>query len=306
MRRFCCAVFLASMMLTHFASAQKSDGKPTDQAKTYSQMNDGEKSRFIAAKSDEILDLFGRTEGDGINAEGLRLIRTQIDIYSLRFSSPKLDRCDLKSWSKNDLTSILMRGSKTAAAINEEFSAQNLPPQIGLYTAMIETEFCPCLPSPTGALGMFQFLASSGKDFGLKTKKNASPTNPDERCQPKLAARAAALFYRRITDRDFKSDAIGLPLAISSFNRGVGYSKRHISEVAEITKVPWISFWTLIETTELLREKFGKAQPPETPLYFQQFEMENVSYVTKFFAAAIIGENPKAFGIDSNPLSRAK
>ncbi|MBK8809497.1 MAG: hypothetical protein IPN69_02035 [Acidobacteria bacterium] len=87
-------------MLTHFACAQKTEVKPTVETKTYSQMDDDEKSRFIAAKSDEILALFGRTEGDGINAEGLRLIRTQIDSYSKRFSLPKLDRCDSKSWLK--------------------------------------------------------------------------------------------------------------------------------------------------------------------------------------------------------------
>ncbi|MBK7707012.1 MAG: transglycosylase SLT domain-containing protein [Acidobacteria bacterium] len=293
-------------MLTNFACAQKTEVKPTVETKTYSQMDDDEKSRFIAAKSDEILALFGRTEGDGINAEGLRLIRTQIDGYSKRFSLPKLDRCDSKSWLKNDLTSILMRGVKTAAAINEEFSAQNLPPQIGLYTAMIETEFCPCLQAPTGPLGMFQFLASSAKDLGLKTKAKASPTNPDERCQPKLAARAAAKFYRMMIDRDFKSDAIGLPLAVSTYNRGQGNTKRHISEVAAISKAPQISFWTLIETTELLRETFGKGESSEPPLYFQQFEQENIKYVPKFFAAAIIGENPKAFGIDASPLSQTK
>lgn len=300
------AVFLLLTMLTNFACAQKTEVKPTVETKTYSQMDDDAKSRFIAAKSDEILALFGRTEGDGINAEGLRLIRTQIDSYSKRFSLPKLDRCDSKSWLKNDLTSILMRGVKTAAAINEEFSAQNLPPQIGLYTAMIETEFCPCLQAPTGPLGMFQFLASSAKDLGLKTKAKASPTNPDERCQPKLAARAAAKFYRMMIDRDFKSDAIGLPLAVSTYNRGQGNTKRHISEVAAISKAPQISFWTLIETTELLRETFGKGESSEPPLYFQQFEQENIKYVPKFFAAAIIGENPKAFGIDASPLSQTK
>ena len=306
MKESFCAVFLLLTMLTHFACAQKTDVKPPVETKTYSQMDDDEKSRFIAAKSDEVLALFGRTEGDGINAEGLRLIRMQIDSYSKRFSLPKLDRCDSKSWLKNDLTSILMRGVKTAAAINEGFSAQNLPPQIGLYTAMIETEFCPCLQAPTGPLGMFQLLASSAKDLGLKTKTKASPTNPDERCQPKLAARAAAIWYRRVIDRDFKSDAIGLPLAVSTYNRGQGNTKRHISEVAAISKAPQISFWTLIETTELLRETFGKGESSEPPLYFQQFEQENIKYVPKFFAAAIIGENPKAFGINASPLSQTK
>ncbi|MBK8809499.1 MAG: hypothetical protein IPN69_02045 [Acidobacteria bacterium] len=92
----------------------------------------------------------------------------------------------------------------------------------------------------------------------------------------------------------------------SAPNRGQGNTKRHISEVARNLKAPQISFWTLIETTELLRETFGKEESMEPPLYFQQFEQENIKYVPKFFAAAIIGENPKAFGIDASPLSQTK
>jgi hypothetical protein len=33
------------------------------------------------------------------------------------------------------------------------------------------------------------------------------------------------------------------------------------------------------------------------------FQTENVFYVPRFFAAAIIGENPKAFGLEIEPLS---
>ncbi len=303
MKRSFFALFLGLMMFSHFAWAQKTETKPAVETKTYSQMVADEKLRFIAAKSDEILAVFGRTKGDEINAEGLRAIQSAIDSYTKRLSVTKLDSCDSKSWIKSDLTSIIMRGSKNAAAISEEFSAQKLPPQIGLYTAMIETEFCPCLQSPTGALGMFQYLAMSAKDFGLKTKKNASPKNPDERCQPKLAAGAAAKHYKMMLDRYFESNAIGLPLAIGAFNSGEGNTKRHISEVSAISKTPRISFWVLIETVDVLRETFKKEG---TPLYFQQFENENIKYVPKFFAAAIIGENPKAFGIDMMPLSQTK
>ena len=313
MKRSFFTLFLGLMMFSHFACAQKTDTKPavetktpSVETKTYSQMDSDEKLRFVAAKSNEILAVFGRTEGDEINAEGLRLIQSYLDSYTKRLSAPKLDSCDSKSWLKSDLTSIIMRGSKNAAAINEEFSAQKLPPQIGLYTAMIETEFCPCLQAPTSALGMFQFIAVVAKDFGLNVKKNASPTNPDDRCQPKLAAGAAAKYYRMMIDRNFESNAIGLPLAVSSYNRGQGNTKIHISDVAAISKVPRISFWVLIETADVLRETFKKEKPSKTPLYFKQFEQENIKYVPKFFAAAIVGENPQAFGIDMMPLSQTK
>ena len=33
------------------------------------------------------------------------------------------------------------------------------------------------------------------------------------------------------------------------------------------------------------------------------FRSENVYYVPRFFAAAIIGENPQAFGLQTRPLS---
>jgi hypothetical protein len=35
----------------------------------------------------------------------------------------------------------------------------------------------------------------------------------------------------------------------------------------------------------------------------QMFQTENAFYVPRFFAAAIIGENPLAFGLQSQPLS---
>jgi len=35
----------------------------------------------------------------------------------------------------------------------------------------------------------------------------------------------------------------------------------------------------------------------------KQFQSENFKYVPKFFAAAIIGENPQDFGLKLQPLS---
>ncbi len=317
MKRLFFAIFLALSSLPLLASAQ--NVVSTDGTLIYSKMNADEKRRFIAAKSEEILVLFGRTKGDGVNPEGVRAIQFQLDGYARRLTVAKRDTCDAKQWLRSDLASVILRGRKSAAVINEEFSAKKLPSQIGLYTAMIESEFCPCLQSPIGALGMFQFTASFGDDYGLATKKNASPTNPDDRCRPKLAARAAAAYYRAIIDKWFESDAIGLPLAISSFNRGEGNTKRHLADVAAFWETPRISFWFLLETADELRVKLekgsdsksdnhvdGDKESAELPRYFQQFEEENIKYVPKFFAAAIIGENPKSFGIDTMPLSQIK
>ncbi len=307
MKRILISLFFSVFLLANFAYAQQNEAPK--KTKLYTQMGFDEKIRFASSKSDEILALFGRTEGDKINAEGQQMIRNYLDSYVRRLSIPKADNC--ASWGKTDLASVLKRGSQNAAAINAEFSTQNLPTQIGLYTAMIESEFCPCLKAPTGALGMFQFTSATGANFGLKTANDATPEKPDERCQPKLAAGASAKYYKLLIDKIFGSDAVGYPLAIGAYNRGEGSMKRHITDVSTITDAPRISFWVLIETKETLAEKFNNEIEDDeessfTPRYLKQFEEENINYVPKFFAAAIIGENPKTFGIEMLPLSQIK
>lgn len=312
MKRFFWSVFFSVMLLSNFVFAQKTDADPTWKNKLYAQMGEDEKLRFVAAKSDAVLSLFGRTKGDEINQEGLKSIRSYLDGYVRRVAKPKFDSCSSKDWIKSDLTSVLKRGSSVSAAIRQEFSALDLPPELGIYVAMIETEFCPCLQSPTGGLGMYQWLVSSGAAYGLKTEKGASPTKPDERCQPKLAAQAASKYLKKIIDDIFGSDAVGIPLAISAFNRGEGSTKKHITDVTAISNASRISFWVLIDTQEKLIEKLEKdaagksAEESKLPVYVQQFQLENIRYVPKFFAAAIIGENPKTFGINLPPLSGAK
>ncbi|MCB1025660.1 MAG: transglycosylase SLT domain-containing protein [Acidobacteria bacterium] len=269
-----------------------------------------EKIRFVSSKSDEILALFGRTEGDQINAEGLQRIRQELDSYLNRLRAPRADNC--YGFGKSDLTSVMARGSRNAAMISEEYKAQNIPSQVGLYTAMIESEFCPCLQSSTGPLGMFQFTKQTGTSYGLKTIVDASPENPDERCTPKLSARASAMYYKQMIAEIFGRDSVGIPLAIGAFNRGVGTMKKHIVEASALTDAPRISFWVLMDTQNKVYEKYAtQINDKENagfrpPGYFSQFQRENIKYVPKFFAAAIIGENPKAFGLDIEPLSKIK
>jgi hypothetical protein len=309
MKRIFFVVFLALICCPHFIFAQKTDAQKS-KTKTYQQMGYDEKLRYVAAKADQVLSLFGRTEGDEINQEGLRMIMNSLDNYVRRFSRPTLDSCDQSKWVASDLTSVLKRGSKNAAAINEEFTAQKIQPQVGLYVAMIESEFCPCIQSPIGALGMFQFTKVTGENYGLRTIENASPTNPDDRCQPKLAARASGKYMRKMIDDIFGNDSVGLPMTIAAYNSGEGMRKIHIRETVPLTKAPRISFWVLIETRDKLREKFEANTDSDgestTPVYFKQFEEENIYYVPKFFAAAIIGENPQNFGINLMPLSSYK
>jgi len=79
-----------------------------------------------------------------------------------------------------------------------------------------------------------------------------------------------------------------VPLAIGSYNSGEGGLSTNLTKALESNSGLPRDFWTLIAQGELLSK---------------QFQSENFKYVPKFFAAAIIGENPQDFGLKLQPLS---
>jgi membrane-bound lytic murein transglycosylase MltF len=192
---------------------------------------------------------------------------------------------------RSDMTTVIERASRNAPFVIRSFYAEGLDPQIGLYIAMIESEHCPCLQSPTGALGMFQFIRATGREYHLQIKENGSPSNPDERCQPEPAARAAAQYLKYLTGR-FGTGPMSFPLAIASYNSGQGGLSQNLEKALKTAAGEERSFWTLVANQVAFQGGIG-----------EQFRKENVKYVPKFFAAAIIGENPQDFGINARPLS---
>ena len=84
---------------------------------------------------------------------------------------------------------------------------------------------------------------------------------------------------------------LSVPFAIASYNEGEGGLNENLKKALEAAKTsndPERSFWTLVEHAEILSV---------------QFKNENIKYVPKFFAAAIVGENPRVFGVDMGPIS---
>jgi hypothetical protein len=79
-----------------------------------------------------------------------------------------------------------------------------------------------------------------------------------------------------------------VPLAIGSYNSGEGGLSSNLVKALESNTGLPRDFWTLISKGEILSK---------------QFQSENFKYVPKFFAAAIIGENPQDFGLKLQPLS---
>jgi hypothetical protein len=155
---------------------------------------------------------------------------------------------------------------------------------------MIESEHCICLQSPTGPLGMFQFTYATAKIHFKPSEgviKGASPSNPDIRCQPQPAADAAGSYMKALTLR-FGTGPLSVPLAVGSYNSGEGGLSTNLKTALESNETQERSFWTLVANADKLSN---------------QFQLENVKYVPKFFAAAIVGENPKDFGLNLQPLS---
>jgi soluble lytic murein transglycosylase-like protein len=171
--------------------------------------------------------------------------------------------------------------------IAEELLAHNLPPDF-FYLAMQESSFNPgAIGPPTRygiAKGMWQFIPETGRRFGLKIgplSREARPDADDARHDWSQATTAAARYIKEIYTTD--AQASGL-LVIASYNWG---EHRIIDRVRDLPNNPRDrNFWKLIERFRI----------PE----------ETYNYVFYIVSAAVIGENPRAFGFQfDNPLASA-
>ena len=250
--------------------------------KKYQAMSDDEKNRYIAAKSEKIARIIGNQKSDAIPTEAVQEIKRFLNGYVSRLDKPKNDNCSQGGWVKSDFRTVLERATRNSPFIIRSFNGEGIEPQIGIYIAMIESEHCPCLESPTHAKGMFQFLASSSPDYGLPA---------DQRCEPEPAARGAARYVKSLMGR-FGTAPDSVPLSIASYNSGQGNLSKNMDKVLTVAADQDRNFWTLMANQSKMEGGAAK-----------QFSNENVKYVPKFFATAIIGENPQDFGVNLQPLS---
>lgn len=250
--------------------------------KKYQAMSEDEKNQYIAAKAEKVARIIGNQKSEPIPADAVQEIKKYINGYASRLAKVKNDDCSQGGWVRSDFTTVLERAAKNSPFIIRHFNAEGIDPQLGIYVAMIESEHCACLESPTHAKGMFQFLASSAPDYGL---------SPDQRCEPDPSARAAAKYLKSLMGR-FGTAPDSVPLAIASYNSGQGNLSKNLDKVMAAAASQNRSFWTLVANKNVMEGNAGK-----------QFSNENIKYVPKFFATAIIGENPQDFGVSLQPLS---
>lgn len=238
--------------------------------KLYLRMSEEEQNEFIYVQARNISRMMSNREYV-FTDDVLPHIKKYVDAYSRRAGNRST-----AIWGE-DLNFMFGRARRLAPYIIREFNARGAPKVVGLYIPMIESEYRECLTSPVGAKGLFQFMPDTARGYGVE---------PEFRCDVKKMAPAAAKY---IKDRiaEFGSDSMSVALGIAGYNRSPDSVRRDLSDVLN-SKNKERSFWTLISNSDKL-DRF--------------FQNENIKYVPKFFAAAIVGENPWAFGLQMNPLS---
>lgn len=171
--------------------------------------------------------------------------------------------------------------------IVDELLKQNVAQEF-FYLAMQESDFEPYRSGPPTrwgiAKGMWQFIPETGSRFGLRIGPLAGVAGPDkddERLHWEKATPAAARYIKEIYATD--AQASGL-LVMASYNWG---ERRIIDLLRTMPADPRErNFWKLLER------------------HRQRVPLQTYDYVFYIIAAAVIGENPRLFGLDiDNPLA---
>lgn len=266
-------LLLSLTVLVSLSMTSRPSGAITMQSGTlYQQMTLTERAAFVTEKAREISRKMSGNDYEFTTAFEME-IQKAVDMYARRIGNNAGD-----SPGKGDARLVFERGQTVAPTLIRTFKAHNVSPIIGLYIPLIESEYINIeSPNSMGAVGMFQFLPATGEHYGLSA---AELLDVDK------SADAAA---RYIADgiNQFSSDRMKEVLALLAYNRG---GKNVESDLAALVN-DQNRACSICALTEQ-RDKLDKT-----------FRNESVYYVPRFFAAAIIGENPQAFGLQTRPLS---
>jgi hypothetical protein len=265
-------LLLLTLILSLTTNSQKLSAQTTTSARVYQQMTQSERSEFVASQAQRIAN-----EMSGRNYEFtpafVEDIQQAVNQYSRR-----LAKNGDTSLGKRDLRLVFQRGQAQAPTLIASFKSRNLSPLIGLYIPWIESEYENLQSANSmGAIGMFQFLPKTGARYGLSA---------DDLLDVGKSSDAAARYITDSLDK-FKDDPMKEALALLAYNRGEQQTSRDLKFLVN-DQNKQCSICALTAD----RSKLDEA-----------FRSENVYYVPRFFAAAIIGENPAAFGLQSQPLS---
>lgn len=246
------------------------------QKKLYWEMDDDHQARFVAEQAKRVQLLIGGGD-DELDREAISAIQKEIGLFVERRSS-----LSQKPFEEG-LRSIFGRATQFVPVVAASFDAKRVPPAIGIYQAMIESEYHDC-PAPGDAIvegkppvGLFQFSRRTAANYGLK---------PEDYCNVPKQSDAAARYMSDLVS-DFGPDGAAWTLALLSFYQGEDAVREQLRELRARGETKR-SFWAIYRYRGELHEELDEGSS---------------RYVPRFFAAAIIGETPAVFDLPTPPLS---
>lgn len=157
----------------------------------------------------------------------------------------------------------IKRSDRVLPGLRRALEEAALPEDL-LYVAVIESDLRSEVSSPAGAMGLWQFLRSTGRRYGLRIDRYV-----DERRHPGRATEAALRYLR-----DLHDEFGDWFLAMAAYNAGERRVREAVKEQGE-------------------REYFSLYLPGETR-----------RYVYRALAAKLILEDPGAYGLTLPPERR--
>ena len=211
-------------------------------------------------------------QGTQMMAAAMAIVRQQLSAPGTTIEQPFGLDCTAQPAVQEYIAIFTAPGSKTMKAwlkrmgkykdvLEKALNQEGVPADL-IYLAMIESGFKPRVKSPASAAGMWQFMAGTARDMGLKIDDYV-----DERFDPIKSAHAAAQYLKKQYAR-YNS----WPLAMAAYNGGAG-------------------------TVNVAIDRFNTNDYFKLVKYGAMYD-ETRRYVPRILAAAIIGKNLKAFGFD--------
>ena len=173
---------------------------------------------------------------------------------------------------KRGVEQTLARKTQYEDMIRTKLEERKMPSDL-IYLAMIESNFNPTATSRVKAKGLWQFMAATGREFGL-----AVTGRTDERTNPEKATDAALSYLQQLKNR-FGS----WYLAAAAYNSGGGTVSKALRKTTGRTTGTDADFWLIM---------------PRLP-------KETQDYVPKLIATARIGNDPTKYGLKVDSASGA-